>query len=144
MAEQYIPSPSDWAAEQVEAYERTDGQEKGDLKGVPVIILTTTGRRTGAIRKSPLMRVKDGDKYAVVASKGGAPENPVWYLNIKDNPTVQLQDGAEKKTYRAHVAAGSEREEWWGKASAVWPDYNEYQKKTSREIPLLVLTPVDG
>jgi F420H(2)-dependent quinone reductase len=144
MTDTYIPSPNSYAADQVATYERTNGAEAGDMKGVPVIILTTTGRKTGALRKSPLMRVKDGDEYAVVASKGGAPEHPVWYLNLKDNPTVELQDGAEKKTYRAHVSSGAERDQWWAKAAAVWPDYNEYQKKTTREIPLVVLSPVEN
>ncbi len=137
----YIPSPAKRAADQVETYERTDGREGGDLRGVPVIILTTRGRKTGAIRKTPLMRVNDGEEYAVVASKGGAPEHPVWYLNIRNDPTVQLQDGSVKKTYRAHEAEGAERAEWWRKATAVWPDYDDYQAKTDRQIPLVILTP---
>ncbi len=108
---------------------------------MPVIILTTRGRKSGALRKAPLMRVTDGEKYAVIASLGGAPEHPVWYLNLLADPEVTLQDKDVKRRYRAHTATGDEREQWWARAVAVWPDYDKYQIKTDREIPVVVLEP---
>lgn len=138
----YEPSPWDPVAEQVRLYEESDGREGGELQGKPVIILWTKGRRTGALRKTPLMRVKDGDRYAVVASLGGAPKHPVWYYNIAENPDVSLQDGAELRDYRAHEATGDEKAEWWRKAVDAWPDYEKYQASTDRQIPLFVLEPV--
>jgi F420H(2)-dependent quinone reductase len=138
----YLPGASQRANDQVRTYEATDGVKAWDLRGVPVIILTTRGRKTGALRKAPLMRVTDGEKYAVVASKGGAPEHPVWYLNMLADPVVTLQDKAVKKQYRAHTASGEEREQWWARATAVWPDYDTYQTKTDREIPIVILEPL--
>lgn len=137
----YEPSPWEPVREQVEAYERSGGREQGDLQGVPCIILWTKGRKSGAIRKTPLMRVNDGDRYAVVASMGGAPNHPVWYLNLRDDPHVSLQDGDQLRDYVAHEATGDEKTEWWAKATAVWPDYDNYQAKTDRQIPLVVLEP---
>lgn len=139
----YLPGASEFANRQVDAYEATDGAEESTLRGVPTIILTTRGRKSGALRKLPLMRVNDGDRYAVIASKGGAPEHPVWYLNLLADPEVTLQDLAVKRRYRAHTATGTEREQWWARAVAVWPDYASYQTKTDREIPVVVLEPVD-
>lgn len=139
----YLPGTSTWANDQVRAYEATDGKKRGDLRGVPVVILTTRGRKSGALRKAPLMRVKHGDRYAVIASLGGAPEHPVWYLNLLADPTVQLQDQDVKRSYRARTAVGAERDEWWDRAVQVWPDYAGYQRKTDREIPVVVLDPVD-
>jgi deazaflavin-dependent oxidoreductase (nitroreductase family) len=138
----YLPGASQWANDQVRTYEATDGTQAGDLRGVPVVILATRGRKTGALRKSPLMRVTDGEKYAVVASKGGAPEHPVWYLNLLADPVVTVQDTTVKKRYRAHTATGEERQEWWARAAAVWPDYDNYQAKTDREIPIVILEPL--
>ena len=139
---EYLPGTSRRANDQVRAYEASDGAEQGDMRGVPVIILTTRGRKSGALRKAPLMRVTDGEKYAVVASLGGAPEHPVWYLNLLADPVVTLQDKAVKRKYRAHTASGEEREQWWARAAAVWPDYDKYQTRTDREIPIVILEPV--
>jgi len=109
-----------------------------------VIILTSVGAKSGKIRKTPLMRVEHDGDYAVVASLGGAPQNPVWYHNLTSNPHVELQDGPVKKDYLAREAHGSERADWWERAVASFPDYAEYQKKTTRTIPVFVLTPIDG
>jgi deazaflavin-dependent oxidoreductase (nitroreductase family) len=139
----YEPSPWSFSADQVALYEQTGGKEGAELQGKPCVILWTRGRNSGAVRKSPLMRIKDGDRYAVVASMGGAPKHPVWYHNLVADPKVSLQDGAELRDYTAHVAEGPEKEEWWSKATAVWPDYDTYQASTERQIPLIVLEPVD-
>jgi deazaflavin-dependent oxidoreductase (nitroreductase family) len=139
---EYEPSSADYVREQVETYERTGGTEGNTMRGKPVIILTTKGTKSGKIRKTPLMRVEHDGRYAVVASLGGAPKHPVWYYNVVDNPTVELQDGPVKKDYTAHEATGDEKAEWWERAVAAWPDYAEYQKKTDRVIPLFVLEPV--
>ena len=117
----------------------TDGTE---LKGRPVILLTTIGAKSGKIRKTPLMRVEHDGEYAVVASLGGAPKNPVWYYNIKAHPQVELQDGAVTKDYESREVFDDEKAVWWERAVAAWPDYAEYQKKTDRQIPVFVLTPV--
>lgn len=138
----YEPGAWDFAAQQVEVYERTDGAEGAMLQGQPCVILWTRGRQSGAIRKAPLMRVHDGDRYAVVASMGGAPKHPVWYLNLVADPHVTLQDGAEVKDYVAHTASPEEKAEWWPKAVEVWPDYDNYQAKTDRDIPVVILEPV--
>ena len=139
----YLPGANPHANEQVRLYEATDGVKAWDLRGVPVVILTTRGRKSGALRKSPLMRVTDGERYAVVASKGGADEHPVWYLNLLADPDVTLQDKAVKRRYRARTAEGAERDQWWARATGVWPDYDDYQRKTDRQIPLVVLEPLD-
>jgi deazaflavin-dependent oxidoreductase (nitroreductase family) len=118
------------------------GTEGTELKGRPVILLTTVGAKTGKIRKTPLMRVEHGGEYAVVASLGGAPKHPVWYHNIKANPRVELQDGAEAKDYEAREVFGDEKAQWWERAVAAWPDYAEYQTKTDRQIPVFVLSPL--
>jgi deazaflavin-dependent oxidoreductase (nitroreductase family) len=141
---EYVPSPAKWVRDQVEAYERTDGAEGGTLNSKPVIILTTRGAKSGKLRKTPLMRVEHDGKYAVVASKGGAPSHPVWYHNVVADPHVQLQDGARKWDMIAHEATGEEKAQWWQRAVEAWPDYAEYQKKTDREIPLFVLEPTSS
>jgi F420H(2)-dependent quinone reductase len=138
---EYAPSPEKFVREQVETYERTDGAEGNTMQGKPVIILTSKGARSGKIRKTPLMRVEHDGVYAVVASKGGTPEHPVWYHNVKAHPHVELQDGAHKWDMVAREATGEEKSRWWERAVAAWPDYAEYQKKTDREIPLFVLEP---
>lgn len=139
---EYEPSTSDWARENAEKYMESGGTEGTELKGRPVILLTTIGAKSGKIRKTPLMRVEHNGEYAVVASLGGAPKNPVWYYNVKKNPRVELQDGTNAEDYEAREVFGDERAAWWERAVAAWPDYAEYQKKTDRQIPVFVLRPV--
>src|SRR5689334_8744501 len=138
----YLPGTSQRSNDQVAKYEATDGAQAGDMRGVPVVILTTRGRKTGKLRKTPLMRVTDGERYAVVASLGGAPKHPVWYYNIVADPHVSLQDGPVKKDYVAREVTGDEKAEWWKRATEAWPKYDEYQANTDRQIPLFVLDPV--
>src|SRR5215469_3272792 len=138
----YQPSAASWASDQVDLYERSGGTEGTELNGRPVILLTTVGAKTGKIRKTPLMRVEHDGQYAVVASLGGAPKNPVWYYNIKAHPQVELQDGDTNKDYQAREVFGDEKSVWWERAVAAWPDYAEYQTKTDRQIPVFVLTPI--
>jgi deazaflavin-dependent oxidoreductase (nitroreductase family) len=140
----YQPSPSSFARDQVDLYERSGGTQGTQQQGKPVIILTSVGAKTGKLRKTPLMRVEHDGQYAVVASRGGAPTNPVWYYNLTANPHVELQDGPVKKDYEAREAQGAERDTWWERAVAAWPDYAEYQKGTTRVIPVFVLTPVNA
>ena len=137
---EYAPSPSDWARKQAERFEASDGAEANTLRGVPIILLTSVGAKSGKLRKTPLMRVEHDGQYAVVASQGGAPTHPVWYHNLVQNPHVELQDGADRADYDARLAEGDERAVWWERAVAVWPDYAEYQKKTDRQIPVFILT----
>jgi F420H(2)-dependent quinone reductase len=139
----YAPSTAGWARKQAERYEATAGREAGDLRGKPVIILTSIGAKTGKLRKTALMRVEHAGTYAVVASLGGAAENPVWYYNLKKNPHVELQDGPTKRDYTAREVTGEEKATWWERAVRVWPDYDRYQAKTGREIPVFVLDPRD-
>ncbi|MEU2093236.1 nitroreductase family deazaflavin-dependent oxidoreductase [Nocardia beijingensis] len=138
---EYEPSTSDWAREQAEKYENSGGTEGATLQGVPIILLTTKGAKTGKLRKTPLMRVEHDGEYAVVASLGGAPKHPVWYHNIKAEPHVELRDGAVVKDYTAREVFGEEKARWWERAVEVWPDYANYQTKTDRQIPVFVLTP---
>ncbi|WP_028045992.1 nitroreductase family deazaflavin-dependent oxidoreductase [Cellulomonas sp. URHE0023] len=140
---EYAPSTSAWARKQAELFESTDGRKGNLLQGKPVIVLTSVGASSGKLRKTALMRVEHEGRYAVVASKGGAPEHPAWYRNLVAHPHVELQDGAVKRDYIAHEASGAERDEWWGHALEVWPAYADYQKKTDRLIPVFVLTPTD-
>ena len=142
---EYEPSAASWARDQVDLYERSGVTEgTGDNQGHHVIILTSVGAKTGKIRKTPLMRVEHDGDYAVVASLGGAPEHPVWYYNLTANPRVELQDGPVKKDYQAREVDDADYATWWERAVAAWPDYAEYQKKTTRTIPLFVLTPTDA
>lgn len=136
---EYAPSPSDRAREQVELFERTNGQEGNTLGGRPVIILTSRGAKSGKLRKTPLMRVEHDGAYAAVASLGGAPKHPVWHFNVVADPHVELQDGAEKWDMQAREVTGSEKEEWWARCVEAYPPYAEYQEKTDREIPVFVL-----
>ena len=138
----YEPSTSDWARENAELYMSSGGTDGAELKGKPVILLTTIGAKTGKVRKTPLMRVEHEGDYAVVASLGGAPKNPVWYYNIKAHPQVELQDGTTHGEYRAREIFGDEKDAWWERAVEAWPDYAEYQQKTDRQIPVFVLTPI--
>jgi deazaflavin-dependent oxidoreductase (nitroreductase family) len=141
---EYEPSTAGWARRQAEIYEATGGREGGTNRGAPVIVLTSVGAKTGKLRKTALQRVEHEGRYAVVASQGGAPTHPAWYWNLVREPHVELQDGPVKRDYRAHIATGAERDDWWVRAVAAWPDYAEYQKKTDREIPVFVLDPWDG
>jgi len=142
---EYIPSPRDWVREQVELYERTDGAEGNTLRdtGLPVIIVTHTGNKTGAVRKTPLMRVKDGANYVLVGSTGGAPKDPVWVHNLRANPRVELRDLAVVRKMRVReVSDATERERLWKAAVAAYPPYSEYQTRTTRVIPIFVAEPV--
>jgi deazaflavin-dependent oxidoreductase (nitroreductase family) len=141
---EYEPSPDDWAREQAETFERTDGAEANTLRGKPIILLTSVGARSGKLRKSPLMRVEHEGEYAVVASQGGAPKHPVWYHNLVAHPHVELQDGAVRRDYTARELDGDERAVWWDRAVAAWPAYADYQTKTDRVIPVFLLSPLDA
>ena len=139
---EYEPSTSDWARENAELYMQSGGTQGTEMKGKPVILLTTVGAKSGKLRKTPLMRVAHDGEYAVVASLGGAPKNPVWYYNIAAHPRVELQDGTVHGDYEAREVFGDEKALWWRRAVEVWPDYAEYQRNTDREIPVFVLTPI--
>lgn len=141
---EYVPSPMSYAATQVAEYEASGGTENNTMQGKPVVILTTLGAKSGKVRKTPLMRVEHEGVYAVVASLGGAPQHPVWYHNIVAHPQVELQDGPDKHDYVAREVTGDERDLWWERSVAAWPDYAEYQKKTDRVIPVLVLERADA
>jgi deazaflavin-dependent oxidoreductase (nitroreductase family) len=139
---EYEPSPEEWVRNQVEKYEATDGREANTLPDHPewpIVVITSKGAKSGKLRKNPVMRVEHDGVYAAVASKGGAPEHPTWYHNFIAYPEVDLQDGAEKHTYRARVVHGDERAEWWERAVAQYAPYAEYQEKTDREIPVFLL-----
>jgi F420H(2)-dependent quinone reductase len=139
---EYAPSTSDWARENAEKYMESGGTEGTELQGKPVILLTSVGAKTGKIRKTPLMRVEHNGEYAIVASLGGAPKHPVWYHNVKANPRVELQDGTTNGDFEAREVFGDEKAQWWERAVEAWPDYANYQKKTDRQIPVFVLSPV--
>jgi deazaflavin-dependent oxidoreductase (nitroreductase family) len=137
----YEPSPWKFAADQVALYEATGGVEGGTLQGKAVVILSTPGRHSGKVRKTPLMRVEHNGAYAVVASMGGAPKHPVWYLNLIASPAVTLQDGRNVYEMGAREVHGDEKARWWALAVAAWPPYTDYQAKTDRQIPVVVLEP---
>ncbi|KQX69643.1 nitroreductase family deazaflavin-dependent oxidoreductase [Angustibacter sp. Root456] len=137
----YEPSPAPWVRDQVEQFERSGGAEANTMQDVPIIVLTSRGAKSGLLRKTPLMRVEHEGRYAVVASKGGAPEHPVWYHNLVADSHVELQDGPDRRDYVARELDGDERALWWDRAVQVWPDYAEYQTKTDRLIPVFVLEP---
>lgn len=143
MAE-YIPSPSAWVREQVELYERTNGAEGStDAAGQAVIIVTNTGNKSGAVRKTPLMRVCDGKRYVLVGSKGGAPEDPLWVYNLRAQPLVEIRDKAHVMAMRVReVADAAERARLWALAVAAFPPYDEYRTKTTREIVLFLAEPL--
>jgi F420H(2)-dependent quinone reductase len=139
----YEPSPHQWVREQVEEYERSAGTRANTLQdtGLPIIILTTRGHESGKLRKTPLMRVEAEGEYAVVASQGGAPTHPLWYGNLQADPdAVTLQDGSEPFDGHAREVVGEEKELWWGRAVAAYPPYAEYQARTDRQIPVLVIS----
>ena len=138
---EYMPSPRDWVAEQVELYEGSGGTDGLTLRdtGLPVIIVTNRGRKTGAIRKTPLMTVVDGNNYILVASLGGAPKNPLWYYNLKADPNVEIRDGAEVYSMRVReVVDPGEKQRLWDIAVKAYPPYQDYQEKTDRVIPVFV------
>ena len=136
---EYEPSTDQATREQVELYESSGGTQGLTLRGKPCVILTTVGARSGRLRKVALMRVEHDGDYAVVASLGGAPKHPVWYHNIVTEPHVELQDGPQKWDMVAREVTGEEKATWWQRAVAVWPDYDDYQRRTDRQIPVFVL-----
>ena len=141
----YEPSTWDWVREQVETYERTGGREANTLRetGIPVVIVTSRGASSGKLRKFALMRVKHDGGYALVASKGGAPDNPAWYHNLVAEPLVEIQDGPEPHDYLTSIAEGDERQAWWDRSVAVYPPYAEYADKTDRLIPVFIARRVE-
>ena len=141
---EYVPSTEKWVRDQVEIYESSGGTEGTTLRdtGLPVVIVTNVGARSGHLRKTPLMRVEHEGCYAAIASKGGAPEHPTWYANLLANPHVEVQDGPQKRDMQARELHGEERQEWWARAVEAFPPYARYQEKTDREIPVLVLEPM--
>jgi len=140
---EYVPSSAAWVRDQVEQYEGSGGTSGTTLRdtGLPVVIVTNRGAKTGAVRKTPLMRVEHEGKYAAVGSKGGAPQNPVWVYNLRKHPQVVVQDGARTWEMTAREISGEERAEWWERAVAAYPPYAEYQQRTDRLIPVFVLEP---
>ncbi len=139
---EYEPSKQDWVREQVERYEATDGREANILRGNPdwpIVVITSRGAKSGKLRKNPVMRVEHDGVYAAVASYGGSPHHPVWYHNFVAHPEVELQDGPEPHLYRARIAEGDERAEWWDRCVQQYAPYAEYQEKTDREIPVFLL-----
>jgi F420H(2)-dependent quinone reductase len=143
---EYEPSPRGWVREQVEQYESSGGTEGTTLRdtGLPVVIITNRGARSGKLRKTPVMRVEHEGRYAAVASQGGAPTNPLWYHNFRADPHVELQDGPRKQDMVAREVTGDERARWWERAVAAYPPYAEYQQRTTRQIPVFVLEPADA
>ncbi len=141
--EQYEPSPRSWVREQVDLYEGSGGTQGTTLldTGLPVVIITNRGARSGKTRKTPVMRVEHDGRYAAVASQGGAPTHPLWYYNLRAYPHVELQDGPARQEMVAREVSGDERARWWERAVAAYPPYAEYQQKTSRLIPVFVLEP---
>ena len=137
---EYEPSTSGWARRQAEEFESSAGAKANTLRGRPIIVMTSIGAKTGKLRKTALMRVEHDGQYAVVASQGGAQKHPTWYWNLRKHPHVELQDGAEKHDYEARELEGEERETWWRRANETWPDYDRYQTKTDRQIPVFLLT----
>ncbi|WP_055552233.1 nitroreductase family deazaflavin-dependent oxidoreductase [Streptomyces sp. NBRC 110028] len=140
---EYEPSPTQWVRDQVELIESSGGTEGTTMRGMPVILLTTRGAKSGKLRKTPLMRVEHEGRYAVVASLGGAPKHPVWYFNVLADPRVELRDGPAVWDMTAREVTGEEKALWWRRAVEAFPDYADYQEKTTREIPVFVLEPAD-
>ena len=143
---QYEPSSAKWVRDQVELYESSGGTEGTTLRdtGLPVVIVTNVGAKSGKLRKTPLMRVEHEGRYAAVASQGGAPTHPTWFANLKADPHVEMQDGPTKQDMVARELSGNERAQWWERAVAAFPPYASYQEKTGREIPVFVLEPSGG
>jgi deazaflavin-dependent oxidoreductase (nitroreductase family) len=141
---EYEPSSAKWVRDQVEEYESSGGTSGTLLRGVPVVVITSLGASSGKLRKNPVMRIEHDGVYAAVASKGGAPEHPAWYRNLVEHPLIELQDGPNRGDYLARELSGDEREAWWKRAVQVWPDYDQYQTKTDRQIPVFVLEPAES
>ncbi|MFF0044361.1 nitroreductase family deazaflavin-dependent oxidoreductase [Streptomyces mirabilis] len=140
---EYEPSPTDYVRLQVELYELTDGAVGNTFKNRPVVILTTKAAKSGKLRKNPLMRVEYDGTYAIVASNGGGAKDPVWHRNVVANPVVELQDGPIKHDMRAREVFGAEKDEWWARADAAYPEFADYRKVAGREIPVFVLECVE-
>jgi deazaflavin-dependent oxidoreductase (nitroreductase family) len=136
---EYGPSPAQWVRDQVDAIESSGGTDGTMLRGMPVVVMTMMGAKSGKVRKVPVMRVEHGGVYLAVASKGGAPDNPLWYANLRANPTIEVQDGPMRRPATAREVHGDERAQWWDRAVAAFPDYATYQQRTDREIPVFVL-----
>jgi len=143
---EYGPSTRAWVRDQVELYEGSGGTQGTTLRdtGLPVVIITNRGARSGKLRKTPVMRVEHDGRYAAIASQGGAPTHPRWYYNLRADPFVELQDGAGRQDMIAREVTGEERAQWWERAVAAYPPYAEYQQRTARQIPVFVLEPTDG
>lgn len=140
---EYQPSPTGWVAKQVELYESSDGREGNMLRGLPIVLVTHHGRQTGAVRKTPLMRVADGENYILVASMGGAPKHPVWYYNLTADPNITVRDGSNVREMRARlVTHPAERARVWALAVAAFPNYADYEKRTTRVIPVFIAEPI--
>jgi deazaflavin-dependent oxidoreductase (nitroreductase family) len=137
----YVPSATEWVRNNVAEYEASNGEKGGTLPGTkyPIVVITSVGATSGNLRKNPVMRVERDGAYLAVASKGGAPDDPAWADNFRQHPEVDLQDKAEKHTYRVRELEGAEREDWWQHAVATWSTYGDYQKKTDRQIPIFLL-----
>ena len=140
---QYEPSTWDWVREQVETYERSGGTEASTLRdtGIPIIVMTCKGHKSGKLRKVPVMRVEHDGAYAIIASKGGAPDHPGWYHNLVADPNVLVQDGPEPFEATVRLVDGEERAEWWDRAVVVFPNYADYAAKTDRQIPVFIAEP---
>ncbi|MEU8828515.1 nitroreductase family deazaflavin-dependent oxidoreductase [Streptomyces sp. NPDC048636] len=138
---EYQPSPEKWVRDQVELIESSGGTDGTTLRGMPVVLLTTRGAKSGKVRKTPLMRVEHDGRYAIVASLGGAPKHPVWYHNVVADPRVELRDGPMRQDMTAREVTGDEKALWWERAVEAYPDYADYQTKTDRQIPVFVLEP---
>ena len=142
-SQQVVDSPTEWVADHIKEYVESGGEKGHEWReGVATLLLSVKGRKSGLWRRTALIYGRDGDNYVVVASKGGSPTHPLWYLNLRDNPESEIQVGPDKVRVRARDAEGEERARLWQTMSAIWPDYNNYQKKTDRQIPVVVLEPV--
>ncbi|WP_436778392.1 nitroreductase family deazaflavin-dependent oxidoreductase [Yinghuangia sp. YIM S09857] len=141
---QYVPSPHKWVREQVDAYESSDGVDGATFRGLPIVVLTTRGAVSGAVRKTPVMRVEHDGAYALIASQGGAPTHPQWYRNVTADRRVELQDGPKRQDMLAREVVGDEKALWWTRAVDAYPEYADYQAKTDRSIPVVVLETVPG
>ena len=141
---EYEPSPAKWVRDQVEAYETSGGARGNTLRdtGLPVVIVTSVGARTGKLRKTPLMRVEHAGRYALVASQGGSPKHPTWYFNLLRHPVIELRDGPAPQQMAVRLLEGREKADWWARAVAAFPNYASYQERTDREIPVFIAEPV--
>jgi deazaflavin-dependent oxidoreductase (nitroreductase family) len=142
--EEVVDSPVGWVAHHIRGYVESDGEKGHHWRGVNTLLLTTKGRKSGKLRRTALIYGRDGDRYVVVASKGGAKNHPEWYLNLAESPEVEVQVGAEKFKARAHAATPEEKPKLWRLMTSIWPDYDRYQERTKREIPVVVLEPLAG